>query len=726
MTRHGKRSSKTRGGWTLIGCGVIGVLSLTVLQADYTRTTTQLEQVVAATDNLMVARLAVARSHLAWERFAGGDSTFDPSRSLAELDVASGRVSDLLEGRSSLLGFRASALDEEATRRPAGDLRRDITDLRRILLSPESEILDPVELQVRFDSLDDEATQLHHRVQDALRGHLERGERFHFALLASWTLFLGFVAGGIWTLQRRTSRAELGARVAEAEKAAVEVRYANLRALMDAGVVRTDGAGRILEATKWWERVGVPEDEWVGSPWWEILMPADRPGAEMGWKAKAKAGGAFPMEVHLRGDDGTERWLTARWRPLEHDGSDVERGWVGTFLDVTEHRSVEAQLRQAQKLEAVGEMTGGIAHDFNNLLTVVLSNVQLLRLEEAELSSSVSDMLGDIQRAAENGRDLIARLMSFSRRSELSIERVDLSDVVTDSMNLAKRMLPDDVQAEVRTPENRPRVSADPQRIQQALLNLVSNARDAMPDGGRLIVEVDEVEADEESVVFEPWVLPGRYGRVTVSDTGVGMEHETLSKIFEPFFSTKVRGKGTGLGLSSVHGIVRQHGGHINVYSEPGQGTTFRIYLPAADQRPEEPVEASSGADRAGPAERSLRILLVEDDDGLRRTARAVLTRLGHEVEVAQDGSEALEVLSSTRSEFHLVVSDMAMRGMDGLELHSRLRESGSSLPFIFTSGRVESQTDWNERFSVDAVFLAKPWSIPDLKAAIEKAITLA
>ncbi|MDZ7778453.1 MAG: ATP-binding protein [Gemmatimonadota bacterium] len=747
-----RHTPEAMSGWRdprMVAFVVLGVLSLVLLEASHWRFTDRTEEAVAATDNLMTARFALARAHLAWERTATGDPTFEPLRSLAELDNATTRLSDLLRGRSALLGFSADGLvDVPEASELVRSLQDGIGELRATLTDGDGPLLSAVDVRLRFSELESLAAELERVVYNEVREGIRAAGRVHEAFMLLWGGFLLCTGVGIILLRRARLREITGRWSAEADRAAeeerrgrVERRLENLRSLTDAGVLLVDVDGRVLEMSRWWARaLSMEESQWVGRPWWEMLHPDERQRLEDLWRDKADSRTSFALEARGNADgESRQRWLTAHWKPVETTEGGEAGNWVGTFLDVTHHRAVETQLHQAQKLEAVGRMTSGVAHDFNNLLTVMLTNAELLRASANDQDEDDEELLGDIERSAQAGCELVANLMRFSRKAEVRIEPVDLSDVAGEGMRLASKLLDDDVAVVMELPETGPVVHADPRALQQILLNLVSNARDAMPEGGRLVVSVDEIEADASFVEDRPWIEPGRFGRLTVTDTGTGMDRDTLDRIFEPFFSTKEEGVGTGLGLASVHGLVRQQGGHIHAYSEVGVGTSFRVYLPAVSEaaeagdaehgsaRPSETAGRATPAHadvpgKAGVSGGALRILLVEDEEALRRTSERVLTRLGHHVAVTADPREALRKLGEAAGEYDLVISDISMDQIDGIELVKRSRERGAELPFVLTSGRHVSQMVGHAQLPDNVTFLAKPWSVESLEKAIGEA----
>jgi two-component system cell cycle sensor histidine kinase/response regulator CckA len=376
--------------------------------------------------------------------------------------------------------------------------------------------------------------------------------------------------------------------------------------------------------------------------------------------------------------------------------------------DVTERRALEEQLRQSQKMEAIGQLTGGIAHDFNNLLTIILANAQLLGKALPPDHADAQTDLRDVMAAALRGRVMVKELLGFARRTSLDLQPVQLDGLIGDLSGFLRRILPADVEI-VICGADLPEVRADVHAAEQILFNLATNARDAMPDGGVLRIEMSRVQLKEDQRQTCGAQRAGDHVCLAVGDTGIGMDGKTRARMFEPFFTTKPTGKGTGLGLATVYGLVKQHGGGIEVDSEPGKGTRFRIYFPVAD-----PAAAESLAPGSEVAVRGGRetILLVEDDDQLRRSAKRVLEDAGYQVVSAADGLEGLEALRQAGS-VHLVLSDLVMPRLGGRALFDAARRAGHTTPFLFVSGY--SDPDRTASLDPSVPLLHKPWTAPDL-----------
>jgi PAS domain S-box-containing protein len=494
-----------------------------------------------------------------------------------------------------------------------------------------------------------------------------------------------------------------------------EERYRRLVELAPDAIV-VHSAGKIVFLNAAGARlIGAPSaEELMGRELLEFVHPDSRPAVVERMRIMLEQGHPVPRM--------TERFLRL-------DGSAVEVDVIATPLryhdapavlvvarDVSERlrqeeaqRVLEEQLRQAQKMEAVGQLAGGIAHDFNNLLTTILTMCQMLESELPADAVYQAD-LAAIRGAAQHGSELTRKLLAFSRHHQLQLRPVQLEPLVSDFLRMARRVVPEDVtvRAEVEAPDAV--VTADPAALEQILMNLVTNARDSMPSGGKLTICVarDMVSAEEARARGQG--TPGEYVVLSVADTGVGMDAETQRRIFEPFFTTKPVGQGTGLGMPMVYGLVKDHGGFVQVDSEVGRGTTIRIHLPAGARPP--------GAD--GAAAPQLRggsetILLVEDDEALRRAGTRVLKKYGYTVITASDGVEALDIMRHGEQRPDLIVSDVVMPHTSGPQFLQALRDAGVSPRILFTSGYTARDVHDRMPLEPDVPFLAKPWSIGEL-----------
>jgi PAS domain S-box-containing protein len=378
--------------------------------------------------------------------------------------------------------------------------------------------------------------------------------------------------------------------------------------------------------------------------------------------------------------------------------------------DVTEQRRLEAQLRQAQKMEAVGRLAGGIAHDFNNLLTAILGSAQLA-LREVEPTHVIREDLEEIRRAGLRAADLTRQLLAYSRRQVVAPKVIDLNEAVRNLDSMLRRLIREDIELVLTLAPTPLAVRSDPGQIEQVVLNLVVNARDAMPQGGRIAVRTESVLLDSQQPNNSPPAPPGPYVHLAVTDTGTGLSPEAHAHLFEPFFTTKELGKGTGLGLATVYGIVKQNSGFIYVDSEPGHGTTVRIYLPPAVG----PIPADQQVAAVSPGGGSETILLVEDEAAVRQFARRALEASGYKVLVAPDGVEALAVAERHAAPIHVLLTDVVMPVMAGPELARRLAERRPTLRVLFCSGYTDDATVLDGVREAGTPFLQKPFTPEDL-----------
>ena len=438
------------------------------------------------------------------------------------------------------------------------------------------------------------------------------------------------------------------------------------------------------------------------------------------------------LEAVLRGETPGSGAILLRWRhkngsiiwmeqhhSLVHDPAGTLVAVECIARDVTERKNLEEQFRQSQKMEAIGRLAGGVAHDFNNLLTVITgysaNSLSVLRPEE-ELYEGIQE----ISKAADRAAALTRQLLAFSRRQVLQPQVFDLNEVVADMDRMLRRVLGEDVELQTVLNSGLGSILADRGQMEQVVMNLVVNARDAMPKGGKLVIETALVELDEDYAQQHRSVVPGRYVMLAVSDTGHGMDAATQARIFEPFFTTKAPGEGTGLGLSTVYGIVRQSGGSIWVYSEPGEGTTFKIYLPIAAKGEEAVEERRQTAKPTGGSET---VLVVEDEAGIRKMICAVLKKAGYTVLEARNGGDALRVSDGYAGSVQLLITDVVMPVMDGRDLVRRLATIRPDLKVLFMSGYTDDSIAHHGIIDPDTPFLQKPFTPLALAAKVREAL---
>jgi len=497
---------------------------------------------------------------------------------------------------------------------------------------------------------------------------------------------------------------------------ATERRYQQLFERNLAGVFSLDGDGLVLEANAAFAGIAsLPPEALVGAHAAAFLPGFADLAAEL-----RRAGAVANRELAIRRPDGSEVVVLANVNYLAADESEPER-IDGTLFDLTEYKRLEEQYRQAQKMEGVGLLAGGIAHDFNNLLTVINGYSGLLLASAAD--AETRRRLELVIKAGARAEALTRQLLAFSRKQVFQLQVLDLNHVVRDSAALLGRVVGEHYQLVLGLDPNLRPVHADPHQLEQVLMNLLVNARDAMPAGGRITVETQNVTLGQAYAQTHLEAVPGDYVLLAVTDTGVGMDAATRARVFEPFFTTKPVGQGTGLGLATVIGIVKQSGGAVAVYSEPGQGTAMKVYLPAHHAQPDA-VPAATIA--ATPATGSETVLLVEDDVGVRELAEEALRACGYQVLACALPEAALEQSRLQAGEIALLVSDVVMPQMDGPALAARLRQQRPQLRVLFVSGYPANAIAASGAFAAGADFLQKPYTPDSLATQVRRLLDAA
>jgi PAS domain S-box-containing protein len=461
----------------------------------------------------------------------------------------------------------------------------------------------------------------------------------------------------------------------------------------------------------WGEIWGRSVEEAQHNPetWFEAIHPEDRPTVRAGHSAIARGVPAANVFRVMR-PDGSLRWVRARMFPV-FDASGVVYRMVGLVEDITDVRQTEEQLRQAQKMEAIGRLAGGIAHDFNNLLTAILGYTELVLETLGPNHASNADML-EIQAAGQSAANLTHQLLAFSRRQILQPQTIDLTDVIRRVESLLRRIIGEDVTLHLKLASPLAPVTVDPGQVEQVVMNLAVNARDAMPDGGRLTIETSVIELDETYLVQHRGASAGTHVMLAVSDTGVGMDEATQKRLFEPFFTTKEPGKGTGLGLATVYGIIKQSQGSIWVYSEPGTGSTFKIYLPIAVA---EPVQQVATDRQPVSLHGTETLLIVEDQPETRSVIRETLRRRGYTVIEAANGPEAILKSGQHTGPIHLLLTDVVMGGMSGRQLAENLHANRPDLRVLYMSGYTDDAIVRHGILEPGLAFVQKPFAADSL-----------
>lgn len=472
-------------------------------------------------------------------------------------------------------------------------------------------------------------------------------------------------------------------------------------------IVITDIGGSIVYVNPAFERItGYSKIEALGQrPSLVKSGRQDRSVYEQLWHT-IMAGEVWRGRFINRKKDGSLYTVNATIAPVRNE-ADTIIGYVGVERDVTHELSLEEQLRQSQKMEAVGRLAGGVAHDFNNLLTVINGYSNLLLDHHPDPNDLMRKDIEQIKRAGERASNLTRQLLAFSRKQILKPTILDLNMVVADMETLLRRLLGEDISIYTRLEPMLGRIKADRGQLEQVIMNLAINARDAMQGGGQLTLETANVTLDELYTSQKVEVEPGNYVLLAISDTGIGITQETQAHIFEPFFTTKEEGKGTGLGLATVHGIIKQSGGHINVYSEAGQGTTFKIYLPPfQDAAPNNKVTSPATLPRGVET-----ILVVEDEARVRELVSRVLRSSGYTVLEANSGREALQLYGHQNGPIQLLLTDVVMPGMNGRMLADRLKVVQPGLKVIYMSGYTDDAIIQHGVLDAGAIFIQKPFT---------------
>lgn len=504
---------------------------------------------------------------------------------------------------------------------------------------------------------------------------------------------------------------------AEAALRESEERYRELFENANNIIFTLDLSGRFTSVNKAGEQItGYSRERVLTMSILDLIGEDQRERVLQALRSELTAGEEYAAEWQVNAADGKRVALEVNSRPI-FEGEKVV-GVQGIARDVTERKRLEAQLRQAQKMESVGTLAGGVAHDFNNILTGIIGFADL-GLSDLSIQHPLYRNLLEIKQLGDRAARLIRQLLAFARRQVLEQRQIALNDVISDLGRLLGRVIGEHIELQLVLAENLPCVNADPAQMEQVLMNLCVNARDAMPAGGRLLIETQAITLNDSYCHSHPWAKLGEYVLLTVSDSGMGMDRLTQERIFEPFFTTKEPGQGTGLGLAMVYGIVKQHNGLIHVYSEIGRGSSFKIYLPALSTVGEEVDRPTIELPKGGHE----MILLAEDDTAVRELIVTILENNGYRVVAAANGQEAIDIFERQPNDFSLILSDAVMPKISGRELYEALHHHRPALKFLFISGY--SINALNEKFILDKrlALLHKPFSPVDLARKVREVL---
>ena len=519
-------------------------------------------------------------------------------------------------------------------------------------------------------------------------------------------------------LKRAVEEAENKKLLAEKERALweSESKYRVLVAKADEAIFIAQDETVKFPNPKALEMTGYSTEDLAGVPFTGLIHPEDRANVLERYIDRLRGGvppEAYPFRIMRK--TGEELWVLLTANLIDWEG---RPGVLCLLRDITKERNLEAQFRQSQKMEAVGRLAGGIAHDFNNLLTVTLGYCDLA-LNRIGTPDPLRRDLEEIRKASDRCAALTRQLLAFSRKQILVPKVINLGDVVADMDKMLRRIIGEDIDLVSARGKDLWNVKADPGQIEQVIVNLVVNSRDAMPSGGKLIIETTNVVLDESYALGHKYVSSGSYVMLAVSDTGHGMDEETLARIFEPFFTKKERG--TGLGLSTVYGIVKQSGAHINVYSEQGMGTTFKMYFPRVEATVTEIPGA--GALPSGDLRGSETILVVEDEELVRQMVREILVQYGYTVLEARSGGEAVDLCSRHQGPVHLMLTDVVMPGMNGMELSKRLAPIQPRMKVLFMSGYTANAIVFQGILELGIAFIHKPFTMDSLARKVREVL---
>lgn len=693
--------------WPLFALILVALLSIGLLQWNYYHWKSDLDEEIAAIDSLTEARLSVTRSYLITEQVVDNDPTQQAQDAFAYLDEAQHTIQAWRSGKSRLDWATSRAT---ASSPKLDDMLGRYLDLLAAFRQQASSSLDPtrpaapdltIDRRIAFSALEQQADQVEQYLYQQFAEHSEHRQQQHLITLIYWTIFL--VALDITIFQSIRARHE-----ATTALAASEERF------------RAQYKG-----------IPVPTYTWQRQHADFVLRSYNDAAERLAPESIAAMVGSHASERYRDRPD-----ILADFQACVHDHQIIQREIQYNFHapapakdlfvsyvfvppdlvmvhaeDRTERNLLAAQLTQAQKMESIGRLAGGIAHDFNNILTAISGYATLAFESLPERNPARSD-IHEIMRASDRAARLTSQLLAFARKQALQASNIDLAELVSSLAGLFRRVLPESIQLAVHPASEHSVVWADPGQIEQVLLNLVLNARDAIGEGGKITIETTNIYLDELYTRQRVEIEAGPYVLLAVSDTGSGMSPEVQLRAFDPFFTTKGPNQGSGLGLAMCYGIIKQHKGHIAIYSESGHGTTIKIYLP----RQQAAVEAPATQQISTSPHGSESILFVEDDEQVRTVVFQMLSKLGYRVISASSGAEALALAHSyLPGKIDMLITDLVMPGMSGRELSAQIRLSDPQIKILFISGYSESILSNQQSLGGDVALLSKPFSAADL-----------